>query len=256
MPLDESNSATLGAWAASTFVLWGLLYPFYKSTKIFKEKAALAAFNTAHLMPILALCYYGLMRLDFVTQQPEQLDERMYGFDAAAEKICVIQMALQIYVTTAALATRDPSLLKPELLAHHSVTFILMWLCLHPFAHSRVGIFFGLTEISTVPLMTLDMFKQFKGLGERYPLCDMLSKLTFSLSFLVLRVVLTSVVSYEFQRDLYEIYTSGRAHSVPAVAFMSIANLFVCCLQFYWSTLIVKGVMKMVRGGGRGKKAA
>jgi hypothetical protein len=115
-----------------------------------------AAFMLAHQFPIVGLCYYALIgRLDWIMEQPATLKERMYGFDPAAEQICMIQVALQIFVTTIAFATRDGGLLKPELLAHHSVTATLMCICLHPFGHSRVGIFFGLTELSTIPLNVL-----------------------------------------------------------------------------------------------------
>lgn len=237
------------AWTVVTFLAWAVLRVALGGVEAFSSKPGYAAFNFAHLLPIVALCYYGLIgRLDWVTRQPDSITERMYGFDECAEKICLIQIALQIYVTTAALVTRDKLLLKAELLAHHIVTGTLMYICLHPFGHSRVGVFFGLTEISTLPLNMLDTFKSFKPLAKRYPVTNTLSKIAFAITFLGLRVGLTSQVSIEFQKDLYELYSTGAAHSVPAVAFMSISNIFVVCLQFYWATLIFKGLYKMFTG--------
>jgi len=258
MGMDEllsPRTSYIAALTAATYAVAGAAYVVVRSVPAFKEKPFIAAVNIAHYLPIILLCYYGLQRMDLVFQRPATLHERMYGFDDSAEQICLIQQSLQIFVTSIAVMTRDPALLKLELLGHHLVTFALMGLCLHPFAHSYVGIFFGLTELSTIPLNVLDTFKQFKELRQTYPLCDVLSKVSFTLSFLVLRVGLTVPVSYAFQRDLLELLTSGAAHSRPAVIFTSIANLFVVGLQLFWATLIFKGLRKMLAGGKKGEGA-
>lgn len=253
--MEDPRFVTVAAWTGGTFALWAVAYILLKITTVtFKEKTYLAAHNLAHLVPVAAITYYGFLRLDLITQRPETLAQRMYGPDAAAEQICLIQMALQIYVAAAAFGTRDKSLLKPEMLAHHTVTFTLMWLCLHPFAHSYVHVFFGITELSSLPLDAVDTFKEFKHLRTQYPSTDMASKALFSLSFLALRVGLSSQVSYHFQRDLYELYATGQAHSLPAVAFMSISNLFVSGLQLYWGTLVVKNIQRTLFGGGKSSK--
>jgi hypothetical protein len=239
----------IAGWTCAEFVLCIVLWAVCANTSTFKSKPLVAAFMLAHQFPIVGLCYYALIgRLDWIMEQPATLKERMYGFDPAAEHICMIQVALQIFVTTIAFATRDGGLLKPELLAHHSVTATLMCICLHPFGHSRVGIFFGLTELSTIPLNVMDVFKNFPDLVKSFPVLDVVCKISFALSFLVLRVGLVTKVSYDFQVDLYELYATGTAHSVPAVFFMSLSNIFVVGLQLYWSTLIIKGLYGLAFG--------
>ena len=37
------------------------------------------------------------------------------------------------------------------------------------------------------------------------------------------------------------------------LAFSSLANVGIVLLQFYWATLILKGVQKLLTGGGGGK---
>jgi hypothetical protein len=226
-----------------------------KNVEIFEEKPAIAAFNLAHAAPILALSYYGLLSLHYVTQQPATLQGRMYGYDADAEMICILQISLQIFQTTVAMITGDSALLKPEVLGHHLVTAGAMWLCLYPFGHSYAGIFFGITELSTIPLNVVDTFKNFKALRPIYPTTEFIAKASFSLSFLILRVGLTGKVSYDFQVDLFALYTTGQAMpSVPAVLFASAANLFTCGLQGYWAILIVKGMIRMFGGGAKKAK--
>jgi hypothetical protein len=224
---------------------------------VFKEKPAIAAYNFTHMVPILALSYYGVLRLDLLSQQPATLKGRMYMYDEAAEQICIVQIALQLFQVVVAFGTMDSALIKPEALGHHIVTGAVMWFCLHPFGHSYVGVFFGLTELSTVPLDVIDTFKNFKSLRKVYPTTELIAKASFSLSFLILRVALTLKVSYEFQLDLFELYTTGQAHSVPVVIFMSVSNFLVCALQCYWGTLVIKGIGRMFGGGSKkAEKAA
>eukprot|EP00931_Biecheleriopsis_adriatica_P065738 TRINITY_DN40217_c0_g1_i1.p1 TRINITY_DN40217_c0_g1~~TRINITY_DN40217_c0_g1_i1.p1 ORF type:complete len:267 (-),score=45.10 TRINITY_DN40217_c0_g1_i1:161-931(-) len=247
------NAAFITAWIVGSSVLTGSLWLITRRLEVFAAKPMVAAYNMAHLAPVIAICYYGIVgRLDWITKQPGTLEERMYGFDPAAEKVCLLQIALNTFVTIFTLVSRDKALLKPELLGHHTVTIACMLLCLHPFGHSRVGIFFGLTELSTIPLNIVDTFKNFKGLAAMYPALATASRVTFGLSFLVLRVLLTGIVSYDFQLDLLELYQTGSAHSLVAVAFSSLSNGFVVALQLYWAMLIIKGLVKMINGKAKG----
>lgn len=234
------------AVTVAQFALWGFAYVCVKDVEVFKEKPAIAAFNLAQTVPVLALSYYGLLSLHYVTQQPATLMERMYGYDHDAEMVCIIQISMQFYKTAVAVSTGDAPLLKPDALGHHAVTVLAMWVCLYPFGHSYAGIFFGLTELSTVPLNFVDTYKNFKSLREIYPTTELIAKACFALLFLSLRVGLTGMMSYYFQKDLFELITSGQAHSVPAVLFCSAANLFTCGLQAYWATLIIKGIRRQL----------
>lgn len=62
--------------------------------------------------------------------------------------------------------------------------------------------------------------------------------------------------SYGFQSDLYQLYATGDfvTHSLPVLAFSSLANIGIVTLQLYWATLILKGVRKLLAGGDGGKK--
>ena len=140
--------------------------------------------------------------------------------------------------------------MKPEAFAHHVMTGVSMVVALHPFGHPRANIFFGLTELSTIPLEVIDLFKGFEGLRKQYPTTDTACKAAFALSFLGLRVGLVTWASVSFQQDLYQLYVTGTAHSQAVVVFSSLSNAFIVCLQLYWSTLIVKGVKKKLAGKG------
>ena len=244
----------LAGWVIGPLVAFGVATACFQRTRVFGSSPAYAAQNLGHLVYVLAICYHSLFgRPDLIWEQPATLQERMYSFDPSSERICLLQLALQIYATTTSLLTRHPLLMKPEGFAHHLMTALSMIIALRPFGMLRANIFFGITELSTIPLEWIDIAKGFPELRARYPTTDLVCKAAFSLSFLVLRVGLVTHASYGFQSDLYQLYATGNAHSLPAVAFLSLSNAFILLLQLYWSTLIFKNMRKMMLGGKGGK---
>ena len=81
--------------------------------------------------------------------------------EPAGRSLCHLlsTQALQIYVIVSALCTRHPLLMSPVAFAHHLMTGAGMCISLRPFGHSRTGLFFGVTELSTIPLDVIDLFK-------------------------------------------------------------------------------------------------
>ena len=251
--MSLSNFEYTAAWTGGSLVAFGVVTMCCKHVQAFGASPAYAAQVMVHSVLVCAICYYSLVgRLDWISEQPATLAERMYAFDPAAEKICLLQLVLQIYSISTALYTRHPLLMTPVGFVHHVMTAMAVCVSLQPFGQSRTGIFFGVTELSTVPLDVLDFFKGFKDLRAQYPSTNLVCKSAFSLSFLILRVGLVTYASYGFQSDLYQLYPTGTAHSLPVLAFSSLANVCIVVLQLYWATLIVKGMQKMF-GGGRGK---
>ena len=269
---------TVAAWCFTTMAVAVLLIAPCRRLQFCSAKPWYVAYSIGYMIPTIGCCYYAVCgRTDWIMKLPTTLNERMYVHDDAAEQIALIQISLQIYATLAAIVSGDKSLAKPEMFAHRastgkrtralcisprpvtsrlrslvradSITLVGMLICLNPLGQSYCGAFFGLTEFSTIPLIVTDTIKQYKGLNLQYPKTDLIAKTLFGLSFLAFRIGLTLPLSYCFQRDLYALYATGTAHSVPAVAFSSLANVFVCGLQCFWSTLIIKGLGKVLSGG-------
>ena len=78
---------------------------------------------------------------------------------------------------------------KPEMIGHHIVTGTLGLMGLHPFLHYRGLFFFGVAEVTNVPLTILDMFKYITVLKEKYPMGYSLTQVTFAASFIILRLI-------------------------------------------------------------------
>ena len=256
--MNRSNLEYVTAWVVGGGLAFGVATALCKRTRVFAASPAYAAQLLVHSVYVFAICYYSLIGpLDWIWKQPATLQERMYMYDPAAERICLLQIALQIYSIVTALLTQHPLLMKPEGFVHHIMTGFSMVVALHPFGHPRANLFFGITELSTIPLDVIDLFKGFKELRKQCPTTDIVCKALFALSFLGLRVGLVTQASVGFQRDLYQLYMTGTAHSLPVVAFSSLSNILIVCLQLYWSTLIIKGMQKtLAGGGGKGGKAS
>ena len=91
--------------------------------------------------------------------------------EPAGRSLCHLlsTQALQIYVIVSALCTRHPLLMSPVAFAHHLMTGAGMCISLRPFGHSRTGLFFGVTELSTIPLDVIDLFKGLKPSAASWP---------------------------------------------------------------------------------------
>ena len=91
--------------------------------------------------------------------------------EPAGRSLCHLlsTQALQIYVIVSALCTRHPLLMSPVAFAHHLMTGAGMFVSLRPFGHSRTGLFFGVTELSTIPLDVIDLFKGATPSPGRWP---------------------------------------------------------------------------------------
>lgn len=136
----------------------------------------------------------------------------------------------------------SPDLRDPAMIGHHLATASLGFLGLAPYLHGAGLFFFGLAEISNIPLTVYDIFKyQVKnGWQESYAGLFKLSQVTFALSFIILRLIMWPIKSWTFWNGSIELLQSGKAHSQFAVGFFLIANIFLTFLQFMWGWTIIK----------------
>lgn len=129
----------------------------------------------------------------------------------------------------------------PAMIGHHLVTASLAYFGLHPYLHGGAMFFFGVAELTNIPLTVYDVFKYFKTIGfiEKYPLTYSLSSQIFGVSFIILRLIVWPYKSYQFWVGSMDLLTTGKAHSNFVVGFFLVANIFLTLLQFYWGSLIV-----------------
>lgn len=143
------------------------------------------------------------------------------------------------------------------MLVHHCATILVATMssfCTNGFRY-YASFFYGLIEITSVPLSIMNTFKDHPAWIERHNLAYLVIRLVFALSFLYVRLVLFIPRMFSFLRDLYLIAdTSDNGYYQAYMAVVWISSFFLQLLQIWWGSLIVKGLVNVVLGGA-GKSA-
>lgn len=130
-------------------------------------------------------------------------------------------------------------LCDPAMLGHHAVTAALAYFGLAPYLHYMGLFYFGIAELTNVPLTVVDIFKYFPDLAKQYPILNDLCRYSFALSFIILRLIVWPIFSYTyFWTGSIDLIRSEKAHSLFVVIFFLSANVFLTFLQFFWGSKI------------------
>jgi hypothetical protein len=104
--------------------------------------------------------------------------------------------------------------------------------------------FYGLVELSSVPLAIMNCCKDHAILVQRFPTFYVRVRLAFALSFLYIRVVLFVPRQYYFLRDHYLLFSTSPIRLYQAyMATVWLSSFFLLNLQLYWASLIVQGLL-------------
>lgn len=117
--------------------------------------------------------------------------------------------------------------------------------------------FYGVIEISSVPLSLMNMFKNNPEWQKRYPTANHIIRLVFSLTFLTVRVYMWLPLIYDYLRHLGMVLWTSDNFTVTCIyTSMCVSAVLLTFLQLFWASLIVKGMVgvftkpkKMVKHG-------
>jgi len=189
--------------------------------------------------------------------------DRLYGTNDDTWILTRFMIGFQVYDLLATFLVKD--LQKAEHLGHHFAT-----LCTAlggasmggPFSQYYVAFFFGFTEISSVPLAFVDLFRQVPSLAEAGlgSALNEVARTTFVLSFLPIRCIWFPIVmATKFWPDMLAAYTADDIRC-PALVYywMFFSSSFLTFLQLFWGYKIIRVVMKgnVTGKGAKGTSAA
>jgi len=165
-------------------------------------------------------------------------------------RIAYAMMAFQAYEVLLALWV--PKLRGPsgDMLVHHLATLSLATLGAgYGYLEYYAPFFFGFTEISSVPLAFMDLFKFYPSLKQSLPVANENVRVAFVAIFIPVRIVYWPYVCSEFWRDsVDELLAEEQATQPKAiVVIFLVANVLLTGLQFFWGALIAKGIAKKIR---------
>jgi hypothetical protein len=139
----------------------------------------------------------------------------------------------------------------PVALVHHFASGLCAYFSLHPYLQYYGLFFYGVPEVSSVPLTFLSLSKSFPFLKTDYPRVYSLSKWSFGILFLIIRLVMWTRNSILYWVETMQLVTTGTPHSMFVVGFYCFANVVLTSMQYFWGYKII---LQMMNGGKEVKK--
>jgi len=184
-------------------------------------------------------------------QQYQTRDGRLFGYLKEGHMLTAIGTTFQLFDLAV-------SFLIPEqrdwiFLCHHIMAATVSWFGLNNQYFHYYGVFFlGCSEISTAPLIFIDLAKFFPPIeGSTYDTVVAICGPLFALSFTYYRVILWWKVSYLMFQDIFGALKDGTANKLRpgrnhVLYVMMGLNLLLGCLQLYWFSIILEEALKVL----------
>jgi len=163
---------------------------------------------------------------------PLELD-RFHGHaDFVETHLLLPMLAYQLWQVVACFIFAD--LFDYSMIGHHTVTFGLAYVCLRPCLQYYVCFYFGLAEITNIPLTIIDTMKYFPELGEQFPALKTGCKQSFAILFFIIRIFYWTYVTAIMLSIVYPKLWDPTTESPPVIAFFLFAAAFLTGLQWLW----------------------
>jgi TLC domain len=172
---------------------------------------------------------------------------RLFGYMPQAELLIAVNFMFQSwdFVVSATI----PEHATPIFLGHHVLASTVSFCSLKYQVLQYYGVYFlGLTEVSSIALVFLDLGKFFPPGGPLEMFILFVCGPAFVVSFIYYRVVRWWPVSYQLYSDVRYVLKSGQASQLRGPRATWVLLLFLACnlplglLQLYWTTIIAEEV--------------
>jgi len=261
--LERLNLQLLGVILVAHFTLFGFFYLIFgnrrntgavmggadsDNVKISKTEqgsllATVLAYNILAVVYASFCAYTGTMAWFDGSAEAISgtLFDRLYGYSEPYANMAAVTIAYEAYNTAAVLYVREYC--NIQFFGHHVTCLALGIMSMHPFCHYYGTFFFGLTAISSVPLALIEL-TQCAGLEAAQEACRVL----FCIVFLAFRTIYWPIESYKYWCDaLAALNGEVIVHSHAAHLFLLLANIGLTGLQFFWTTLIFRGIAEKLK---------
>ncbi|KAG7352822.1 TLC domain containing protein [Nitzschia inconspicua] len=186
---------------------------------------------------------------------PNTPEGRLFGYIEEGHTLTAVSTTFQLF-------DLGVSLLIPEqrqflFLCHHIMAATVSWYGLNNQYFHYYGVFYlGCSEISTIPLVAIDLAKFFPPEpGSNYDfLAQAICGPLFAITFTYYRVILWWTVGYQMFQDIFHVLRSGNADRMRpgrnhVLYVMMLLNLLLGALQLYWFTIILGEAMEFLGFG-------
>jgi len=247
-PLSIISSPAFYIWLLALCASWAALAVVFGRVSYFKDKPKATAHQVILVVPFVFLAVNGTWLWFF---DPEFAlafkDDKVFGYYAPCERLVLVMLAFQIWDFFVTLLMTTELKGQMQHLIHHASSTTLCTLGLlngpHGFLLYYAPFFFGVSEISSLPLAFMDLFKYSKELTNKFPQTNEAIRSTFAVLFLLLRCVYWPFVAVDFW-----VTTLNSSAPIWLRGIWYFFNIALTLLQYYWGHLIVLGIIKMIKG--------
>ena len=226
-------------------------------SKIDKSKAAYQITNCIFnvIVGIVGLYQYFIVIPNLQKDQDDkEFISTVIGYHYELYHISALQLGYQIFVLPICIFVISENI---EMIFHHfAVVFSTgtSGLLIIGFRY-YIPYFYGIFELSSIPLSIMNHIKLHPKLKTEYPNLFTLSRNIFAISFIIIRIICSP--GPKFIRDCFVVmYTTPNNGSTTNTFIKLYLFIQVCfatflqLLQIYWASLIMKGLLKVLTGSG------
>ncbi|KAG7338002.1 TLC domain containing protein [Nitzschia inconspicua] len=229
-------------WLVAPFISDKLHFQDASTEKIIKARYQFTNFFFNFFIGGLGLYYYIYVLPTFPS----------YHYDSAIDRIpghtdlyifSALQLGYQLWALPVGLyCVREST----EMIVHHLAVVLASTMSGFSYCGFRyVSVYFyGLMELSSIPLAIMNAFKDNPDWRNRYPFCFLLTKAVFSFSFLYIRIYMWFAIGPRFlMHDFFMAWTVDWSVEKIFLTLQFVFGMFLGGLQFYWAYLVTKGMV-------------
>lgn len=151
-------------------------------------------------------------------------------------------VAYQFWNLMLSLYNRDLGSL--EMIFHHLFATLSAIIAAYPYNQYYALYFYGVCELTNIPLTIVDIFKLFPQYKEKYENINVYSRYLFAVSFFTLRLFIWPFQSYSIWKVSFILLEKGEAHSNAIVLFILFTSIILTFLQYSWGYKIISFVLR------------
>jgi hypothetical protein len=129
-------------------------------------------------------------------------------------------------------------------LAHHAIAAVSALFSAGPFWVYYAVYYFGCSEISSVPLVFVEIFSKFPTYRHFFPNVNFYCRVMFASLFIVVRVIYFPILGISYWVDSARLLIRGEVHSYFVFCFCVFAQIFMTGLQLFWGNKMLGFVNK------------
>lgn len=245
--LQETVLPQIGATFVALWVVYFIVYYFVidqtylKTNDVFKKRKV--SYQLTNM--VMNSCFgLGGLYFDLLVRSNElPVEETVQNFDYLVI-FSTAQLGYQLWAIPLGIFFVGESV--PMILHHFTVVFCSSMSALFTNGFRYwTPFFYGVIEISSVPLAIMNSFKDNPHLIKRYPAMYHKVRMLFAASFLYIRMAMFVPREYQFLRDHFMLYSKSEVLSYKIfMATVTLCSLILLVLQLFWACLIVSGLTR------------